>query len=98
MKRFALAVLALAALAVPASAQTNCSKDYKDFWNANPGAKLSADQYAQLSRLALRGYDSCNAGDERFTASNFFKKLEAANPAKADEIFKEMEKNFGAKK
>jgi hypothetical protein len=38
---------------------------------------------------ALRGYDSCTSGDERFTAANFFKKLDAMGPnAKASDIFK----------
>jgi hypothetical protein len=107
MKRFALAALALAALAVPASAQTYggapaCAKDYKDFWdkisNSGPAKQLSADQYAKLSRMALRGYDACTSGDERFTANNFFKKLESVSPAKADEFFKDLEKSFPAKK
>jgi hypothetical protein len=102
MKRFALAAFAVVALAAPASAQTNCAKDYKDFWDKmttnGPAKQLSADQYAKLSRMALRGFDACTSGDERFTANNFFKKLETVNPAKADEIFKDLEKSFPAKK
>ena len=107
MKRIALAALAFAALAAPASAQTygggpSCAKDFKDFWDKmttnGPAKQLSGDQYAKLSRMALRGYDACTAGDERFTANNFFKKLETVSPAKADEIFKDLEKNFPAKK
>ena len=78
MKRFALAIIAVGALSAPAVA-ADCAKDYKDFWqnlDREKFAKKSADQIADLSRTALRGYDACTAGDERFTADNFFKQLE----------------------
>ena len=81
MKRLILAAVAAAALSAPAMA-ANCAKDYKDFWQSldrEKFAKLSADQIADLSRTALRGFDACTAGDERFTADNFFKKLEFAS-------------------
>jgi opacity protein-like surface antigen len=91
MKRLILAAVAAMALAGPAAA-ANCAKDYKDFWdNLDRGrwAKMSAEQFASLSRTALRGYDACTAGDERFTADNFFKKLDQLGPnAKAEDIFK----------
>lgn len=91
MKRLALAIVALGTLSVPALA-ANCAKDYKDFWESFDRAryaKLSAEQIADLSRTALRGYDACTAGDERFTAANFFKKLDSVGPnAKASDIFK----------
>jgi hypothetical protein len=89
MKRFVLAVLAVGALSAPAMA-ANCAKDYKDFWDnfdRQRQAKLSAEQLADLSRTALRGYDACTAGDERFTADNFFKKLDSMANAKASDIF-----------
>ena len=89
MKRFALAIIAVAALSAPAMA-ANCAKDYKDFWDTldrEKSAKMSAEQYADLSRTALRGFDSCSAGDERFTADNFFKKLDTQINAKASDIF-----------
>ena len=73
-----------AALSAPAMA-ANCAKDYKDFWEGldrQKFSKLSAEQIADLSRTALRGYDACTAGDERFTADNFFKKLEFASERK----------------
>jgi hypothetical protein len=75
MKRLAVSALALAALATPSLA-ADCAKDYKDFWDNNsPLAKnLTPQQYAALSRTALRGFDACSAGDERF-ADDFFKKL-----------------------
>ena len=90
MKRFVLAVLAVGALSAPAMA-ANCAKDYKDFWqnlDREKFAKLSAEQVADLSRTALRGYDACTAGDERFTADNFFKKLQSDANSKASDIFK----------
>ena len=91
MKRFALAIVAIGALSAPAMA-ANCAKDYKDFWEGldrQKFSKLSAEQIADLSRTALRGYDACTAGDERFTADNFFKKLESQANSKASDIFKD---------
>ena len=75
MKRFASAVLALSMLATPAlvagpaQAQTkmDCSRLYKDFWekfDREKFAKISAEQLSGVSRLALRAYDACQAGDE----------------------------------
>ena len=75
MKRLASAVLALSMLATPALvagpalAQTkmDCSRLYKDFWeklDREKYAKISAEQLAGVSRLALRAYDACQAGDE----------------------------------
>lgn len=90
MKRLLLAAVAAAALSAPAMA-ANCAKDYKDFWETfdrQKFSKLSAEQIADLSRTALRGYDACTAGDERFTADNFFKKLQSDANAKASDIFK----------
>jgi hypothetical protein len=75
MKRLACAVLALAVVATPglltvsAVAQTkmDCSRLYKDFWekmDKEKYAKISAEQLAGVSRMALRAYDACQAGDE----------------------------------
>src|SRR5215831_8914366 len=76
MKRLASAVLALSVVAapglvtVPAVAQTkmDCSRLYKDFWekfDREKYAKISAEQLAGVSRMALRAYDACQAGDEQ---------------------------------
>jgi hypothetical protein len=74
MKRLAIAAVALATLAgpvtVPVVAQTkmDCSRLYKDFWEKfdhEKYAKISADQLAGVSRMALRAYDACQAGDEQ---------------------------------
>ena len=66
--------------------------------SSGPANELSGAQLAQMNRYALRGYDGCTSGDERFTTENFFKKLEAINPAKADEFFRDLEKSFPAKR
>jgi len=85
MKRVVSAVLALAVVAapglatVPAMAQTkmDCSRLYKDFWekfDREKFAKVSAEQLAGVSRLALRAYDACQAGDEQ-DAKALFERL-----------------------
>jgi hypothetical protein len=85
MKRFASAALAIAMLASPAVvvgpalAQTkmDCSRMYKDFWekfDREKYAKISAEQLAGVSRLALRAYDACQAGDEQ-DAKGLFDRL-----------------------
>jgi hypothetical protein len=89
MKGCALAIIAIGALSAPAMA-ANCAKDYKDFWDnldREKSAKMSAEQFADLSRTALRGYDACTAGDERFTATNLFNKPGPEANAKASDIF-----------
>jgi opacity protein-like surface antigen len=84
MKRFALAFVAAAALSAPALA-ADCANNL----DRSRMAKMSPEQVADLSRTALRGYDACNAGDERFSAGNFFKELDKIGPnSKASDIFK----------
>ena len=76
MKRLACAILALSVVAAPglvtvrAVAQTkmDCSRLYKDFWekfDRERFAKISAEQLAGVSRMALRAYDACQAGDDQ---------------------------------
>ena len=76
MNSLASAIVALAVVTapglttVPAVAQTkmDCSRLYKDFWekmDREKYAKISAEQLAGVSRLALRAYDACQAGDEQ---------------------------------
>lgn len=67
-----------------------CAKAFKDFWQnyeLSHFAKMSAEQIADLNRTALRGYDACSAGDERFSSGDFWKKLESQANAKASDIF-----------
>jgi hypothetical protein len=89
MKRCVLALFAVGALSAPAFA-TDCAKDYKEFvLNVDRGklATMSADEIAKLSRTALRIYDGCTSGDERFSATNLFRQLDASKYSKADDIF-----------
>jgi hypothetical protein len=71
--------VALGVLAGTAAAQTkmDCSRLYKDFWekfDREKYAKISAEQLAGVSRLALRAYDACQAGDEQ-DAKTLFDRL-----------------------
>jgi hypothetical protein len=105
MKRLVLAALALGAVAAPAAAQIGsgqprCEEDYKEFlvrMSDGPAKELTGGQLAQISRYALRGYDGCTSGDERFTSGAFFKRFENLQAAKADEFFRELERSFPAK-
>ena len=48
-------------------AAMDCGGLYKDFWrklDPDKYAKLPAEQLAGVSRMALRAYDACQAGDE----------------------------------
>jgi hypothetical protein len=82
MKRLASAVLAVAVIASPAlvagpalsQTKMDCSRLYKDFWekfDREKFAKISAEQLSGVSRLALRAYDACQAGDEQDSKSLF---------------------------
>jgi hypothetical protein len=45
-----------------------CSSRYKDFWQGfdrEKVARMPAEQLAGVSRMALRAYDACEAGDEQ---------------------------------
>jgi hypothetical protein len=46
----------------------SCGTRYKDFWeqfDQQKYARISAEQLAGLSRMALRAYDACEAGDDQ---------------------------------
>jgi len=65
-----IGLVALGVMAGAATAQTkmDCSRLYKDFWerfDREKYAKISAEQLAVVSRMALRAYDACQAGDEQ---------------------------------
>ena len=65
-----IGLVALGVMAVAPSAQTkiDCSRLYKDFWekfDREKFAKISAEQLSGVSRMALRAYDACQAGDEQ---------------------------------
>jgi len=90
MKRLVLTLLAAGAFSAPALA-ADCAKDYKDFMvNLDRGklATMSAEEIAKLSRTALRVYEACTSGDERFSATNFFRQIDAEKYSKAEDIFR----------
>jgi anti-sigma-K factor RskA len=46
----------------------SCGTRYKDFWeqfDQQKYGRISAEQLAGLSRMALRAYDACEAGDDQ---------------------------------
>jgi hypothetical protein len=54
----------------------DCGRLYKDFWDKfdrNTYSKISADQLAGVSRMALRAHDACQAGDEQDARALFDK-------------------------
>jgi len=56
----------------------DCSRLYKEFWGKLENdnyARISAEQLAGVSRMALRAYDACQAGDE-LDANTLFKRLD----------------------
>jgi hypothetical protein len=58
-------------------ASMDCGRLYKDFWekfDRNTVARISADQLAGVSRMALRAHDACQAGDDQ-DAKALFDKL-----------------------
>ena len=83
MKRLASAFVALAVLATPAGmaiaqGKMDCGKAYKGFWDKierEKYAKITPEQLAGVSRMALRAYDACQAGDE-LDAKALFDKLD----------------------
>jgi anti-sigma-K factor RskA len=65
----------------PVHARMDCSRQYKDFWaNLDRGKydRISAEQLAAVSRMALRAYDACQAGDEQ-DAKSLFDRLQRVN-------------------
>ena len=83
MKRLASAFVALAVLAAPggfaiAQGKMDCGKAYKGFFeklDREKYAKITPEQLAGVSRMALRAYDACQAGDE-LDAKALFDKLD----------------------
>ena len=55
----------------------DCSQLYKDFWgkfDRQNYARMSAEQLSGVSRMALRAYDACQAGDQA-DANTLFDRL-----------------------
>ncbi len=73
-----LAALGVMAGAVAAQGKMDCGKAYKDVWeriDRERYAKIAPEQLAGISRMALRAYDACQAGDEA-DARELFERLE----------------------
>ena len=60
----------------------DCGALYKDFWGKLDRreicASISAEQLAGVSRMALRAYDACQAGDEPDAGALFGRSAEDA--------------------
>lgn len=59
----------------------DCSRQYMDFWRGFDRmkyARISAEQLAGTSRMALRAFDACQAGDEQ-DAKSLFLRLQSTN-------------------
>jgi hypothetical protein len=91
MKGYVFAILAVGAFGAPTFAAADCASDYKDFVmnpNREKLAQMSPAEIADLSSTALRGFEACTAGDERFSAQNFFRKLDELGPhSRSSDIF-----------
>ncbi|MBO0741635.1 MAG: hypothetical protein J2P51_09435, partial [Hyphomicrobiaceae bacterium] len=63
------------------AAAMDCGGLYKDFWgklDREKYARIPAEQLAGVSRMALRAYDACQAGDQ-LDAASVFGRLERMN-------------------
>ena len=62
-------------------ARMECSKLYKNFWETRDPqsfSRISPEQLAGVSRMALRAHDACEAGDEQ-DAKALFERLQSIN-------------------
>jgi hypothetical protein len=88
MKAVPLALAVLVQLMSSASAQIgsglpSCERNYQEFWmrmSSGAAKEMSGEQFAKLSRYALRVYDGCTSGDGRFAGDGLFKRLEQSIP------------------
>jgi hypothetical protein len=63
------------------AAAMDCGGLYKNFWgklDREKYARIPAEQLAGVSRMALRAYDACQAGDQ-LDARSLFGRLERMN-------------------
>ena len=85
MKHAILGALGLAVVAASGAEAAPCDQLYTGFINgfsAGPGKDMTAPHVAAVNRLALRGYDSCYAGDAQFSQQDFWRNLERQAYAK----------------
>jgi hypothetical protein len=105
MRRILVLVAAIVAVPMAAVAQSPltphaCELNYKAFVErmSEASPKLSGRELADIHRVAVRGFDACTSGDQRFDAKGFFEKLGPAG-GKPEDIFKEFDRGgAGAKK
>jgi hypothetical protein len=72
------AALGMMAGAVAAQGKMDCGQAYKGFWeklDREKYARITPEQLAGVSRMALRAYDACQAGDE-LEAKELFERLD----------------------
>lgn len=91
---------------VPASAKMDCDDNYKNFLakfvnfvgdDGKPTVFPTAN-IATVHRMAVRAYDTCQAGDEQF-ASKFFDMIrEAGDNARGAEFWEQITKGDDAKR
>ena len=69
--------LGLMAGAVSAQGKLDCGKAYKGFWTSSSARSIPRfpEQLAGVSRMALRAYDACQAGDDQ-DARALFERLD----------------------
>jgi hypothetical protein len=105
MRRILVSVAAIVAVPMATVAQSPltphaCELNYKAFVGrmSEASSKLSGRELADIHRVAVRGFDACTSGDQRFDAKGFFEKLGPAG-GKPEDIFKEFDRGgAGAKK
>jgi hypothetical protein len=57
-------------------ARIDCGDAYKSFWTSferGMYASISAEHLAGVSRMALRAYDACQAGDEQDAKALYYR-------------------------
>ena len=80
LKMAGIIAIGLIAGSAVAQVRMDCNALYKGFWDKfipSKYASVTAEEFANISRIALRAYDACQAGDE-FNAKNFFDSLPRA--------------------
>ena len=76
-----LVVLGMMAGAAAPQPDFDCARAYKDFWEKRDPqayARITPEHLAGVSRMALRAYDACEAGDEQ-DAKSLFDRLQRTN-------------------
>jgi len=103
MIKTAFAAIMIAAFAAPAAhAATDCSAKYDDFWEKMRqygNAKPKTEDVVAVSRLGVRAFDACQAGDE-VKFDDFWDKIKQYSNSKEDseKFWTELQKTGAGKK